>query len=293
MKREAWGHRKYRKLAQILGVDESWAVGIVESLWRATDQELPTGNIGKLSNADIALAMRCGYNPDRLVAGLTEAGWIDPHPNHRLIVHDWPDHCEHVIHNRIARAHQWFANGQAPHLERLEKRYREECQEFYRSNQRPSAQTRVDYAPINSCPALPCPALPTTTEQYPEGEDLRNPPPPQPALPINNSEFETWLEPWPRCANPDEAARAWISVMTADQLIPATACRDRYLGSREVADGAVMEPAKFIFAQFKCRWSGKWIAAKNGNGKKSQLDEMAERVLADMEREESEKCQRQ
>ena len=192
MKREAWGHRKYRKLSQILEIDECYAVGIVESLWRASDQELPAGNIGKLSNADIALAMRYGGDPDRLVAGLTEAGWIDPHPDHRLIIHDWPDHCEHVIHNRIARAHHWFANGQAPRLERLEKRYREECQQFYCDNLRPSAPTSTDYAPINSCPALPCPAF-TTTEQAalrkttPVVDPPPFAPPPSPSKPQNGN----------------------------------------------------------------------------------------------------------
>ena len=73
--------------------------------------------------------------------------------------------------------------------------------------------------------------------------------------------FSDWLKPWPRCASPDMAARAWLSTVTGDVLSLAFAARDRYLASDEVRRGAVMEPAKWLFAQKDAGWCGKWPVA--------------------------------
>ena len=95
--------------------------------------------------------------------------------------------------------------------------------------------------------------------------------------------FSEWLAPWPRCANPDEAAQAWISVVaTAEDEDNAFAARDRYLQSDEVARGAIQEPAKFLFAQARCNWNGKWpLRIISRNGKKDySTEELAASIEA-------------
>lgn len=86
--------------------------------------------------------------------------------------------------------------------------------------------------------------------------------------------FSEWLAPWPRVAEPDAAARAWLSVVdTAEKESAAFAARDRYLASDEVSRGAVMEPAKWLFAQTP-NFAGRWPKSKsNGRIAMSQINE--------------------
>ena len=264
MKREAWGHRKYAKLARCLGIDESWAVGIVESLWRCTDQEAPAGDIGKLSNEDIACAIHCSLDADRLVEALISARWLDRHPRFRLVIHDWPEHCEDAIHRRLARSHLFFTDGSRPHLERLEKRYRAECEEFYRNNPRgvgaDYAPVGAESAPICACPALPCPALPTTTEQFPDTQPVRNPPTPKtngvcvsnrngngsPKANGVSHRFDEFWERYPHKVGKNFAAQLWVSVVTAENEALVFDCLSRYESSDMWARKVFENPAKWL-----------------------------------------------
>lgn len=87
--------------------------------------------------------------------------------------------------------------------------------------------------------------------------------------------FDEWLRPWPRVSSPDTAARAWISVVTAADVDAVFACRDRYLASDEVARGAIMDVAKWLFAQASAKWQGRWPVAIKQPSKESKaaLDE--------------------
>jgi hypothetical protein len=71
-----------------------------------------------------------------------------------------------------------------------------------------------------------------------------------------------WLKPWPRCADPDGAAQAWVSVDGDAHPEAAFACRDQYLASDEVYRGIVKEPKNFIFEQGRNGWLGKWPATR-------------------------------
>lgn len=74
--------------------------------------------------------------------------------------------------------------------------------------------------------------------------------------------FGEWLAGFRgRKAKPDEAARAWISVDAEAAGDAPFACRDRYNRSAEVARGATMEAAKFIFEQGRNQWTGDWPRA--------------------------------
>lgn len=103
MKRSAVFHTKTTKLCRSLKVRRYVAIGILESLWQLTAREAPLGDIGRLSNEDIATGIDYERNPDRLVDALVESDWLDRSPEHRLIVHDWHEHCEDSVKKFVSR----------------------------------------------------------------------------------------------------------------------------------------------------------------------------------------------
>jgi hypothetical protein len=77
-------HRKNRRLAQLLSIDPPAALGHAEALFHVTAEQAPAGDIGRLSNVDIAMEMFSSLDPDVLVKALADAGWLDAHPEHRF-----------------------------------------------------------------------------------------------------------------------------------------------------------------------------------------------------------------
>ena len=110
MKRSAWGCSKLRRLAGSLRLAPYAAVGILESLWHVTSREAPRGDIGKLSDKDIALAI--GYRGDagRLLRSLEDTGWVDRSPLHRYVIHDWHEHADDAVRKYLNRNHMTFAD---------------------------------------------------------------------------------------------------------------------------------------------------------------------------------------
>lgn len=89
-------------LATRLGIDLCHAGGILEFLWHFAMRYSPQGNIGKFSN--IAIAKRIGWSgdPDKLADALVAARWLDHDSAHRLVIHDWPDHCDRSVKKYLA-----------------------------------------------------------------------------------------------------------------------------------------------------------------------------------------------
>lgn len=133
MKREAIGHTKMRRLCRTLGIRQYAAVGIMETLWLTTGREAPSGDIGKLSDEDIADAIGWNDDPDLLISALVNCGWLDEDEQHRLLVHDWPEHCDDTVHVKLARARKLFANGTVPKISRLPKDERDQAQKDFES----------------------------------------------------------------------------------------------------------------------------------------------------------------
>lgn len=134
MKREATNHTKLKKLGRRLNIPHYAAVGIMELVWHLCARETPRGDIGRLANEDIAQAVDWRCDENLLVAELVNARLLDASDEHRLIVHDWPDHADQAVHAKVARARQFFANGQAPRLYGcLYKTERAELEAFYAS----------------------------------------------------------------------------------------------------------------------------------------------------------------
>ncbi len=125
MKRTAINHTKLKRLMRALDVPQYAAVGILEMLWHLAARETPTGNIGKLSDEDIAADLDWRGDASALVNALLTAEWIDQDSQHRLIVHDWRDHCEDSVDMRVARAGLLYADGSPAKCTRLSKEERE------------------------------------------------------------------------------------------------------------------------------------------------------------------------
>lgn len=97
MKRGTPEHPKMKKLARRLGVQLWGAIGIMEAVWHFVQRFAPCGDIGKYTNEEIAEAVDWTGDADKLVQAMTETGWLDRSNKHRLIVHDWPDHCDRSV----------------------------------------------------------------------------------------------------------------------------------------------------------------------------------------------------
>lgn len=95
MKRNGPGHPKVLALASRLKMKRFEAVGVLELMWHFTAQYCPAGDIGKRTDAQICAAVDWPQERSgELIQALIEEGWLDRHPEHRLVVHDWHDHAD-------------------------------------------------------------------------------------------------------------------------------------------------------------------------------------------------------
>lgn len=153
---------KFRNLQDLLGLDVWECEGLLSALWRVTAANCPAGDIGRFTDEHVAQGIgwrRC--EPEKLMQALIESRWIEPSKAHRLIVHDWPDHCEDSVHKGMARRGLYFANGERPKMTRLSADERAEIELLYNAqNGRPQSTPKTDALGERTSPALPGHALP-------------------------------------------------------------------------------------------------------------------------------------
>lgn len=94
MLRQAQSSPKLKRLKRRLRIPQYAAVGILESLWHMTATQAPRGDIGKWSDEDIAANLEWEGDETALIEALAGCGWLDEHPEHRLVVHDWHVHAD-------------------------------------------------------------------------------------------------------------------------------------------------------------------------------------------------------
>lgn len=140
MKRGTIQHPKMHHLAELLNPDGepdiARAVGTLTALWEFTSQYAPQGDVGKFTDRHIERACYWRGTPGTLVALLVASGWLDNEAAHRLVVHDWADHCEGIVHSLLARRHEFFASGEVPRTYDLSREYRAEAEQFYASHKK-------------------------------------------------------------------------------------------------------------------------------------------------------------
>lgn len=174
MKREAMSHTKMKRLCRRLDIPTWQGVGLLESLWHITGRECPQGDIGKLSDEDIALAIDYRGDESKMLEALISSGWIDRNSTFRLVIHDWFDHADDAVHMRLARTKQHFCDGRVPKLSRLSQSVRNECAQFYDS----CAQNGIVSAKPVTSNQIP---VPVTSNQQPEPCAAADEPPAQKA----------------------------------------------------------------------------------------------------------------
>jgi hypothetical protein len=103
MKLDALDHPKTFDFAARLGVELPTALGHLELLWAFTGKQSPQGDIGKWPDGSIARACYWMGDPAAFMRALQDSGFIDPDPKHRLIVHDWPEHCMRWVRAKLKK----------------------------------------------------------------------------------------------------------------------------------------------------------------------------------------------
>ena len=101
---------KFKKLRARLNIPIPHAVGLLEILWHVVAKNCPAGDVGRLSDEDIALMLEWEGDPAELITALVETGWIDTDDEFRLIVHDWSEHCPTYIKGNLSRHGKLFAD---------------------------------------------------------------------------------------------------------------------------------------------------------------------------------------
>lgn len=112
MKRGTPDHPKTKEFAELLGVRRVTALGHLELLFHFTANYAPAGDIGRYSDKRIAAALDWTGRPEKVIAALQQAGFIESHPTHRLVVHDWHVHADAAVRKRLDRAKMAFVCSQ-------------------------------------------------------------------------------------------------------------------------------------------------------------------------------------
>jgi hypothetical protein len=145
-------HPKTKRLCRVLKLKRRDAVGLLHMLWWWALDYYPEGDLGAVSDEDIAEAVDWARDPSEVVAALTLAGFLDE--GRRL--HDWDDYAGRLIERRAANA--------------------ERKRQARASRQSPGRPPDVRGT------SQQCPVLPDRTLTGPDrtGPDRTGPPPPTP-----------------------------------------------------------------------------------------------------------------
>lgn len=104
MRLDGLEHPKTYQLAALLGISRPTAIGHLELLWVFTGKHTPQGNIGK--HPDGAIARACDWmgDPGEFIDALLSTGFLDECGTHRLIIHDWHEHCPGWVRAKLTKA---------------------------------------------------------------------------------------------------------------------------------------------------------------------------------------------
>lgn len=247
MKRGTPRHPKVGDLCERLKIQSYEAIGILELLWHFTAEFAPQGDIGRYSDKRIESAI--GYFPKgmrktgMLIAALIDTHWVDISREYRLITHDWHDHCDEYVRKRLERSGRAFLTVQT---------VRDKLTELRQTN----SATMADNG------SLPLPEPEPLPEPYIQ-KQLRAPV-------VSAMRFDEFKDKYPRKQKMNQAAGAYVSVVTAENENRMFACLDRYNDSEEVHRGVVMNPDKWLFQQAADGWAGMWPAHTNGKAEKDE-----------------------
>ena len=123
-KRGTLTHPLNRRLAAALGRQlgqpvELWqAMGLLESVWHATAKRAPRGDIGRITDQDLADECWFSGSASGLVEVLVQVGVLEHHETFRLVAHGWSEHADNAVRQTLARNRWVFWDGQPPRAPR-------------------------------------------------------------------------------------------------------------------------------------------------------------------------------
>lgn len=189
MKRTGLDHPKMKMLSRRLGIPIAYANGIMERLWHFAGKYCPRGDIGRFSDDEIAIEAGWEGDADTLISALRSKGscFLDDSPAHRLIIHDWPDHCEDSVHKWLVDRMELFADGSIPKLTKIPLNQRVAISDAYGRIQKDLEGSRIpekdsegfripENSHRNSETAQPCLALPVPSLASAKPEPSREAP---------------------------------------------------------------------------------------------------------------------
>lgn len=118
MKKDTVSKLKFKRLQRQLRLSLWQTIGVLEALWHCALSNTPDGDIGRLTNDDIASAIEWEDDADNLINALLECHWLDHDDVDRLIVHDWSQHVPGYLLAAYKKHGKSFADQRAWHRAR-------------------------------------------------------------------------------------------------------------------------------------------------------------------------------
>jgi len=169
-------HRKTRRAAKLLKVEQITVVGLLIALWswcdkraRDGDESAEKGIIGTPEPWEIAEISRWDEDPDQLIAVLLEAHWID-RKEHGLEFHDWMDHQGAMIQKQKAKREK--------NTQRMRGLRAKDVQDTCDAQEEHTNSTSSAQGSECNAVQLPRPRLKTKTKDEDVDKDKKPPPPP-------------------------------------------------------------------------------------------------------------------
>lgn len=156
MKRGTIGHTKTLHLASLLGIEHLHAVGVLEAFWHWVAAAAPTGAMGAGAPSHLATSIGWRGESSSLVDAFHRAGFVDPHPLHTYVVHDWSEHATDQVHTTLAGAGKLFWDGAVPSTSGLKSERRAAAAELLaRAAERFRAESAAGGQPPTEPPTGP------------------------------------------------------------------------------------------------------------------------------------------
>jgi len=96
---------------KLLNIGKAQAIGHLELLWHMTAKYAIQGDIGKWTNEQIADACAWDGDADLFIKSLVQSGWLNEHPEYRLVVHDWAEHADQSVRKTLRSRNLPFITG--------------------------------------------------------------------------------------------------------------------------------------------------------------------------------------
>ncbi len=171
-------HPKFSNLKRLIGRPKGPTLGYLECIWHFCGKYSPQGNIGKYTIEEIEAWAEWDGEPGAMVAAMVKSRWLDQHPEHGLIVHDWHKHADDATKLALKRASLAFIVATcrdtvatpSPHRDDYQSQSQYQSQE---SDKRVQPTVPASGAIIAAEPE-PTPSMPKCNPKYPYPESAED-----------------------------------------------------------------------------------------------------------------------